>query len=60
MLVLVLVLLGLEFMSITAIRLNRSNYLPWAKSVEIYLMAKGQDNYLIDAPPDLKDHSQAP
>ena len=38
------------YMSITAIWLNGCNYPPWAKPVEVYLMAKGQDKYLIEAP----------
>ena len=39
---------------ITAIQLNGSNYPPWAKSVEVYLMAKGQDKYkyVTYVPPD--------
>ena len=48
---------GPEYMSITIIWLNGCNYPPQAKSVEVYLMAKGQDKYLIDAPPDHKDPS---
>ena len=50
---------GAEHMSITVIRLNGRNYLPWAKSVEVNLMAKGQDKYLIDDPPNHKDYSYA-
>ena len=48
-----------EHMSITVIRLNGRNYPPWAKSVEVNLMAKGQDKYLIDDPPNHKDYSYA-
>ena len=50
---------GPEFMSITAIRLNGYGYSPWAKFVEVYLTAKGQNKYLTDAPPDPKDPSHA-
>ena len=50
---------GPEFISITVIQLNRRNYAPWAKSVEVYMMAKGLDTYLTDAPPDHKDLSYA-
>ena len=48
---------GPEF--IITIRLNRRNYAPWAKSVEVYMMAKGIDTYLTKAPPDRKDPSWA-
>ncbi|GFZ16047.1 hypothetical protein Acr_25g0004560 [Actinidia rufa] len=50
---------GPEFMFITVIRFKGSNYTPWAKSVEVYMMAKGLDTYLTDAPPDYKYPSYA-
>ena len=45
---------GTNFLSITAIKLNGNNYPSWAKSVEANLLAKGQANYVNDAPPDKK------
>ena len=48
---------GANFLSITAIKLNERNYPPLAKSVQVYLLAKGQATYLTDDPPDSKDPS---
>ena len=41
-----------DFPSITVIWLNENNYPLRAKLVEVYLTAKWQDKYVIDAPPD--------
>ena len=38
-------------LSITAIRLNGSNYAQWTKSVEIYFIIKKQYKCLVDNPP---------
>ena len=35
-------------LSITALQFNGSNYAQWAKSVEVYFMAKKQNKFLID------------
>ena len=48
----------LEFMSITVIRLNGCNYAPWAKFVEVYMMAHGWI-HMTNALPDRKDPSYA-
>ncbi|GFS31018.1 hypothetical protein Acr_00g0015150 [Actinidia rufa] len=33
---------GAKFLSITTIKLNERNYHPWAKSIQVYLLAQGQ------------------
>ena len=50
---------GSEYMFITAIWHNERNYPLWAKSVEVYLMAKRQDKYFIDASLGRKNPSYA-
>ena len=44
-----------NFMSITTMRLNGCNYLPWAKSVEVFLRVNTRYQYLTDEPLEFDD-----
>ena len=36
---------------ITSIKLNDSNYVLWAKAVQVYLTAREKEQYILDDPP---------
>ena len=46
-------------LSITAIRLNGNNYAQWARSVEVYFIAKKQSKFLNNYLPDCKEVGKA-